>query len=90
MLPLREWRATHLVRSWVAYWVVLLAAVAWRPLVDYWRISRSPSGHGSVGVTYTGGMLPLVLWIAGPPLVLFFLWLGTRSRATPGRETVQR
>lgn len=90
MLPLREWRATHLVRSWVGYWIVLLAAVAWRPLLDYWRISRSPSGHGSVNVTYAGGMLPLVLWIAGPPLLVFLLWLGTRSRATPDRETVRR
>jgi hypothetical protein len=65
----------------MAYWVALLAVVAWRPLTEYWRISRSPSGHGSVNYTYSGGLLPLALWIAGPPLVLFVLWLATRSNA---------
>ncbi len=63
-----------------AYWIALLAVVAWRPLVEYWRISRSPTGHGSVGFGYSGGTLPLALWIAGPPLVLFVLWLATRTR----------
>jgi hypothetical protein len=62
------------------YWVGLLATVAWRPLLGYWRIARSAEGHGTVGYTYSGGMLPLALWIAGPPLLLFLLWLATRSR----------
>jgi len=89
MIPFRQWQPRHLFRSWFAYWLVLLAAVAWRPLLEYWRISRSPTGHGTVGVNYSGGMLPLALWIAGPPLVLFLLWLATRSRAPePERERV--
>jgi hypothetical protein len=79
VLPLRQWQATHLFRAWVVYWVGLLAVVAWRPLMEYWRITRSPSGHGSVGYTYSGGLLPLTLWIAGPPLVLFAIWLATRT-----------
>lgn len=65
----------------MAYWVALLAVVAWRPLMEYWRISRSPTGHGTVRFGYSGGTLPLALWIAGPPLVLFALWLATRTRA---------
>ena len=81
MIPLRQWRARHLFLGWTAYWVALLAAVAWRPLLEYWRITRSPTGHGSVGYTYSGGPLQLALWIAGPPLVLFVLWLATRTRA---------
>jgi hypothetical protein len=81
VLPLRQWRATHLFRAWLVYWVGLLAVAAWRPLVEYWRITRSPTGHGSVGYTYSGGMLPLALWIAGPPLVVFAIWLATRTGA---------
>src|SRR5258708_6991975 len=81
VIPFRQWQPRHLFRSWIAYWLVLLAAVAWRPFLEYWRISRSPTGHGTVGANYSGGMLPLALWIAGPPLVLFLLWLATRSHA---------
>jgi hypothetical protein len=89
VLPLRQWRAAHLFRAWLVYWVGLLAVAAWRPLVEYWRITRSPTGHGSVGYTYSGGMLPLALWIAGPPLVVFAIWLATRSR-TPEKHMGER
>jgi hypothetical protein len=82
--PFRRWRAQHLFRSWVAYWCALLAFVAWRPLLEYWKISHSPSGHGTVGYSYSGGPLQLALWIAGPPLLLFIVWVATRSR-TPDR-----
>lgn len=81
MIPFRQWQARHLFRSWVAYWVALLGVVAWRPLVEYWRITRSASGHGTVGYTYSGGMLALALWIAGPPLLVFLVWLTTRDRS---------
>lgn len=80
MLPLRRWRATHLVRAWVVYWAALLAVVAWHPFVEYWRISHSATGHGNVSYSYSGGLLPLALWIGGPPLALFLMWLATRTR----------
>jgi hypothetical protein len=87
VVPFRQWRASHLFRSWAVYWVALLAVAGWRPVVEYWRISHSATKHGTVNFTYSGGMLPLALWIAGPPLALFVVWLVTRSR-TP--ETVER
>ena len=90
MVPFRQWQARHLFRSWVAYWTALLAVVAWRPLVEYWRISHSASGHGTVNAGYSGGMLPLALWIAGPPLALFVIWLATRSRVPRADERVRR
>ena len=80
MLPFRQWRASHLVRAWVVYWVALLAVTAWRPLTEYWRLSRSGTGHGTVTYGYSGGLLPLALWIAGPPLVMFVVWVATRER----------
>ena len=87
MIPFRQWQARHLFRSWVVYWAALLAVIAWRPLLEYWRISRSATKHGTVSVGYSGGMLPMALWIAGPPLVMFLIWLATRSRAP---ESVER
>lgn len=80
MLSIRRWRASHLFRVWIAYWILLFGYIAWRPLLEYWRITRSPSGHGSVGYSYSGSMLRAALWIAGPPLALFVLWLVTRTR----------
>jgi hypothetical protein len=90
VISFRHWQPRHLFRSWIAYWLALLAVVAGRPLLEYWRISRSASKHGTVGFSYSGGLLPLALWIAGPPLVLFLLWLATRSRVPEGGETVSR
>ena len=80
MIPLRQWRAHHLFRSWLVYWAGLLAVSAWRPLLEYWRITRSPSGHGSVSYSFQGTALSLALWIAAPPLLLFLVWLATRTR----------
>jgi hypothetical protein len=62
------------------YWLALLAFVAWRPLLEFWRITRSADGHGTVGYTYSGGALQAALWIAGPPLLIFVAWLATRTR----------
>lgn len=90
MISIRRWHARHLFLSWTAYWLALLAFVAWRPLVEYWRITRSPSGHGSVGLTYSGGALPAALWIAGPPLLIFLVWLATRSRDVEREPVRQR
>jgi len=70
----------HLVASWVVYWAGLLAVVAGRPLWRYWQLQLG-SEHGTVGFSYTGSATRLALWIAGPPLLLFLLWLVARSRA---------
>jgi hypothetical protein len=86
VISFRQWRARHLFWSWGAYWLALLGVVAWRPLLEYWRITRSPTGHGTVRYVYSGDMLAMALWIAGPPLVLFVAWTVTRSRAPERSE----
>ena len=88
MISIRRWQARHLFLSWTAYWFALLAFVTWRPLVEYWRITRSPGGHGTVGLTYSGGALQAALWIAGPPLLIFLAWLATHTRHV-ARERVR-
>jgi len=65
----------------MVYWLALLAVAAARPLIEYWRITTSASGHGTIQYSFSGDLLPLALWIAGPPLALFAVWVATRSRA---------
>lgn len=72
----------------MVYWAALLAVLAWRPLVEYWRITTSPTGHGTMQFSYGGDLLPVALWIAGPPLALFLFWLATRSPVE--RESVNQ
>ena len=40
------------------------------------------------GIRWTGStsVMSLVLWLCGPPLVLWLLWLVTRRAPTPARE----
>ena len=61
------------------YWAVLLGVVAWRPVLDYWRLQRTDA-LGQVSLSFDGSFLSLVLWFAGPPLLLFVAWLILRSR----------
>jgi hypothetical protein len=89
MISIRRWQARHLFMAWGLYWVGLLAVVASRPLLEYWRLKRS-SGHGTVSYTFDGEMLGPSLWIAGPPLVLFLIWLATRSRAPETPRATER
>jgi hypothetical protein len=86
VLSIRRWRAAHLFGSWIAYWILLIAYTAWRPLLEFWRINRTPGGHGSVSYTYSGSPLRAALWIAGPPLALFLLWIATRTRESRQRH----
>jgi hypothetical protein len=40
------------------------------------------------GVHWTGSasLMSIVLWLCGPPLLLWLLWLVTRRAPTPARE----
>ena len=55
MLPVRRWRATHLLGAWILYWVALAAVVLWRPALVAWRISRLPAGHSNAGLSFGDG-----------------------------------
>jgi hypothetical protein len=101
---LGRWRSRHLLLAWVAYWLVLLAAVARSPLIAVLRALSAPQGHGTMslsmanavltlnvktdGLSYTGSssLTSIALWIAGPPLVLWVLWLVTRPSPIAARE----
>jgi hypothetical protein len=101
---LGNWRPRHLLLSWVAYWLLLLATIMRPALVNVISAITAPDGHGTISANMADGVVSLLvksdaatwtgsasltsiaLWIAGPPLLLFALWMATRTRATPVRE----
>ena len=83
-MRLRDWSSRRLFVSWVVYWGILLLVFAWRQLWRFVRLQLSDQ-HGSVNLSYSGSLLSLALWVAGPPLLLFVVWLATRRRQDVGR-----
>jgi len=56
LASLRRWRPIHLVSTWIAYWVVLLAVAVIPPLLAFLRIPRGPGEHSSINVGFGDGM----------------------------------
>ena len=93
---LRGWRSRHLVAAWVAYWAALLIAALGSAIPVAWRVRDSHGsftagindGLASVSIASGGTTLwsgavdvgTAVLWIAGPPLLLWLVWLISRPR----------
>jgi hypothetical protein len=77
---LRRWSHRELLGSWVAYWIGLFAVIAAPAFLEWWRLQRT-GAHGRVSVVVDAGAVEMALWIAGPPLVVFVLWLLARPRS---------
>ena len=92
-LSLRGWRPRQLLLSWVVYWIVALLVAIWRVTSDpdaHGSISAGVTDglftmtvSEPTGVVWQGSasMMSILLWFAGPPLLLFLLWLAVRPRA---------
>lgn len=81
----RRLRVWHLVTSWLLYWAALFLVEFWRPLVTYWRVTRTPGAQGSASFEVSGNPFEIALWIFGPPIVLTAIWLFLR-RAQPAEN----
>ena len=95
---LRRWRPRHLLLSWLAYWIALVAVRLGDALVALSHVLALPEGRGSFSLSYddafrmnvvdsgravwsgSASLGELALWVAGPPLLLFALWLLARPR----------
>jgi hypothetical protein len=65
MLSLRRWRASHLLWTWTAYWLVLVT-VTLGPLVRAaWRVTRPGHSHGTVLASFGDGVLRTVVTSTG-------------------------
>ena len=84
----RNWGIGRLFASWLAYWVLLIIVSARRPLLEYWRLRRS-GAHGTVSWSFSGGMMELALWVVGPPLLIWIVWLATRRRERSALESMR-
>ena len=79
-LPVRRRVVGRLFAAWMLYWAALLLVQAWPLARAWWRVKRS-GGHGTISVSYSGGLAEAALWIAGPPLLMVVVWLlWTRRR----------
>jgi hypothetical protein len=78
-LTLPKWSVWGLLASWVVYWCVL-AAVTAGPAGWAVFLAHVLHRHGTVTLSYTGGLLLPALLIAGPPLLLALLWIATRPK----------
>ena len=67
MLPLRRWRAAHLLRAWILYWVALAAVVLWRPALVAMRLSKAPQGHANAGLSFGDGAFDLKMTVDNAP-----------------------
>ena len=101
-LSISRWRPGHLFAAWGAYWVALAAATLAPAIVAIARVASSKgnvslslgdwvlkltvNAGGTETYTASAHVLPISLWVAGPPLALFALWLRARSRAAGGDE----
>jgi hypothetical protein len=97
-LSLRRWRPRHLLLSWVAYWIALVAVRLGGAIMAIRHVTSLPKGRGSFSLTFddvfslkvidsgrtvwsgSAAFGEVVLWFAGPPLLLFVLWLLARPR----------
>jgi hypothetical protein len=86
---LRRWSHRELLASWIGYWIVLLAVVAWPAIARWWSLQRSGT-HGTVMLSVEADTLETILWITGPPLLTGIAWLLSRpphARATTSAPT---
>ena len=84
MLSLRRWRASHLLWSWAAYWLVLVTVTLGPLLRAAWRVTRPGHSHGTVSASFGDGALRAIVtstgdgaqtWTAGTHLGPLAFWV---------------
>jgi hypothetical protein len=76
-----RWRPWHLLLSWCAYWISLVAITLGRPLLAIWRVGRSAEGHGTISAGFTNAVAHLsivedgrTVWSGAAHVVTIALW----------------
>jgi hypothetical protein len=52
MLSLSRWKPGQLLLSWGAYWAGLVAVKLGPAILEMWRVTRLPEGHGVINATF--------------------------------------
>jgi N-acetylglucosamine malate deacetylase 1 len=81
----KRWRASELLWSWCAYWLVLGAVTIGPGLLAAWRATREDSGHGTVSAAVDNGNLLLTVtrtvgstaevWTGSTSMTSALLWI---------------
>jgi hypothetical protein len=56
-LSLRRWKPKQLLMSWAVYWVGLVAVKLGPAILESWRVTQLPEGHGSINAGFDNGLI---------------------------------
>ena len=59
MFSLRRLKPGHLLLSWGAYWVGLVAVKLSPAIREMWRVTQLPEGHGTINASFNNGVFNL-------------------------------
>jgi hypothetical protein len=81
----KRWRASELLWSWCAYWLVLGAVTIGPGLLAAWRATRQDNGHGTVSAAVDNGKVLLTVtrtvgstaevWTGSTSMTSALLWI---------------
>ena len=82
LFGLSRWRPRHLLLSWIAYWVLLVAGALAPALPAIWRATHLPSGQGQISASVNDAVISLTVqesgrttWTGSAHLLLAALWI---------------
>ena len=82
MFSLSRWKPGHLLLSWGAYWAGLVAVKLSPAILEMWRVTRLPPGHGVINASFNNGVFDLSVVEDGvttlansAPLWTILLWV---------------
>jgi hypothetical protein len=73
-LSLANWRSTHVLGAWGAYWLSLLAVTLGPALIRLWPVISAPNAKGSASANIGDGRATLTVIDAGTTV-----WTGSAS-----------
>jgi hypothetical protein len=73
-LSLANWRSTHVLGAWAAYWLALLAVTLGPALIQLWPVISAPDAKGSASANIGDGRATLTVIDAGSTV-----WTGSAS-----------
>jgi hypothetical protein len=62
---LKRWRPATLLASWVVYWLLLAVFGLGPAIAAIWRAAHGGNGQSDVRLSFTNGLIKLVVTVAG-------------------------
>ena len=59
MFSLSRWKPSQLLLSWGVYWAGLIAVKLGPAILEMWRVTQLPEGHGTINASINDGVFNL-------------------------------